>query len=171
MAPCNTAASAVAIEEGCFAPSTAAGRAREDGAMRILVTGGAGFVGSHLVERLLRDGHAVRVLDDFSTGRRDNLAFAGAHEPLEIVEGDIRDAGTVCSAMRNVDGVFHEAALVSVPRSVEAPELSCDINAHGTARVLDAARAAGVRRVVFASSSCVACPLPSATPSGFAFGM
>jgi UDP-glucose 4-epimerase len=120
-----------------------------------LVTGGAGFIGSHLVERLLRDGHAVRILDDFSTGRRVNLAFAGANDPLEIVEGDIRDARAVGHAMRNVDGVFHEAALVSVTRSVEAPELSCDINAHGTARVLEAARQAGVRRVVFASSTAV----------------
>jgi nucleoside-diphosphate-sugar epimerase len=122
---------------------------------RFLVTGGAGFIGSHLVERLLRDGHAVRILDDFSTGRQTNLAFAGANDPLEIVEGDIRDARAVAQAMRGVDGVFHEAALVSVPRSVEAPELSCDVNAHGTARVLDAARQAGVRRVVFASSAAV----------------
>jgi UDP-glucose 4-epimerase len=122
---------------------------------RFLVTGGAGFIGSHLVERLLRDGQAVRILDDFSTGRRTNLAFTGANDPLEIVEGDIRDARAVGQAMRGVDGVFHEAALVSVPRSVEAPELSCDINAHGTARVLDAARRAGVRRVVFASSAAV----------------
>ena len=120
-----------------------------------LVTGGAGFIGSHLVERLLRDGHAVRILDDFSSGRRDNLAFAGANDRLEVIEGDIRDAGTVCHAMRQVSGVFHQAALVSVPRSVEAPELSCDINARGTARVLDAARRAGVRRVVFASSAAV----------------
>jgi UDP-glucose 4-epimerase len=122
---------------------------------RFLVTGGAGFIGSHLVERLLRDGHAVRILDDFSTGRQTNLAFAGANDHLEIVEGDIRDARAVAQAMRGVNGVFHEAALVSVPRSVEAPELSCDINAHGTARVLDAARQAGVRRVVFASSAAV----------------
>jgi UDP-glucose 4-epimerase len=122
---------------------------------RFLVTGGAGFIGSHLAERLLRDGHAVRILDDFSTGRRTNLAFAGANDPLEIVEGDIRDARAVAQAMQGVDGVFHEAALVSVPRSVEAPELSCDINAHGTAHVLDAARQDGVRRVVYASSAAV----------------
>jgi nucleoside-diphosphate-sugar epimerase len=120
-----------------------------------LVTGGAGFIGSHLVERLLRDGHAVRILDDFSSGRRDNLTFADTSDQLEIIEGDIRDADTVCRAMREVGGVFHEAALVSVPRSIEAPELSCDINARGSARVLDAARRAGVRRVVFASSAAV----------------
>ena len=123
--------------------------------MRLLVTGGAGFIGSHLVERLLADGHSVRVLDDFSTGRRDNLAFAKAGAPLEVVTGDIRDAHTLADAMAGMEGVFHEAALVSIPRSVDAPELSCDINALGTARVLDAARRAGVRRVVFASSAAV----------------
>lgn len=122
---------------------------------RFLVTGGAGFVGSHLTERLLRDGHEVRVLDDFSTGRQENLAFARTGAPLEIVEGDIRDGRAVARVMDDVDGVFHEAALVSVPRSVEAPGLSCDINAHGTARVFDAARQAGVRRIVFASSAAV----------------
>jgi UDP-glucose 4-epimerase len=122
---------------------------------RLLVTGGAGFIGSHLVERLLRDGHAVRVFDDFSTGKPENLAFAGRHDSLEIVEGDVRDARAVADAARGVDGVFHLAAILSVPRSVEAPELSCDINAHGTARVLDAARRHGVRRVVAASSAAV----------------
>jgi UDP-glucose 4-epimerase len=121
----------------------------------VLVTGGAGFIGSHLVERLLGDGHAVRVLDDFSTGRRENLAFARPGDALEVIEGDIRDAGAVHAAMAGIDGVFHEAALVSVPRSVECPELSCAINAHGTALVFDAARTAGVRRVVYASSAAV----------------
>ena len=123
--------------------------------LRFLVTGGAGFIGSHLVERLLGDGHAVRVLDDFSTGQRENLGFATPGARLEVVEGDIRDAPTVQRAAAGVDGVFHEAALVSVPRSVETPELSCDINAHGTAHVLDAARHADVRRVVYASSAAV----------------
>ena len=123
--------------------------------MRLLVTGGAGFIGSHLVERLLADGHTVRILDDFSTGRRENLAFAKTGAPLEIVTGDVRDARAVADAVAGMDGVFHEAALVSIPRSVDAPELSCDINALGTARVLDAARRGGVRRVVFASSAAV----------------
>ena len=123
--------------------------------MRVLVTGGAGFIGSHLVERLLGDGHGVRVLDDLSTGRRENLAFAKSGAALEVVVGDIRDPRVVAEAVRDMDGVFHEAALVSVPRSVEEPELSCDINAHGTARVFDAARRAGVRRIVFASSAAV----------------
>jgi UDP-glucose 4-epimerase len=123
--------------------------------MRVLVTGGAGFIGSHLVERLLAEGHTVRVLDNFSSGRRENLAFAKPGAPLEAIEGDIRDARAVAEAVAGMDGVFHEAALVSVPRSVEDPEISCDINAHGTARVFDAARRAGVRRIVFASSAAV----------------
>ena len=123
--------------------------------MRVLVTGGAGFIGSHLVERLLAEGHSVRVLDDFSTGRRENLAFAKPGTPLDVVSGDIRDARAVERAVAGVDTIFHEAALVSVPRSVELPELSCDVNAHGTARVFDAARRAGVRRIVFASSAAV----------------
>jgi len=86
--------------------------------MRFLVTGGAGFIGSHLVERLLGEGHAVRVLDDFSTGRRENLAFATRDAALEILHADVRDAEAVRAAVAGVDGVFHEAALVSVPRSV-----------------------------------------------------
>jgi UDP-glucose 4-epimerase len=123
--------------------------------MRFLVTGGAGFIGSHIVERLLGEGHAVRVLDDFSTGRHENLSFAKSDAPLDVVDGDIRDAGAVRAAVAGVDGVFHEAALVSVPRSVEFPETSCAINAHGTAHVFDAARRAGVRRIVYASSAAV----------------
>jgi nucleoside-diphosphate-sugar epimerase len=123
--------------------------------VRVLVTGGAGFIGSHLVERLLSEGHAVRVFDDFSTGTRENLAFAKPNAALEIVPGDIRDPGALRHAMAGIEGVFHEAALVSVPQSVESPERSCDINAHGTARVFDAARRAGVRRLVFASSAAV----------------
>jgi UDP-glucose 4-epimerase len=138
--------------------------------MRFLVTGGAGFIGSHVVERLLGDGHAVRILDDFSTGRRQNLAFVRAGAALEIIEGDIRDAKAVAGVMAGIDGVFHEAAMVSVPRPVAQPELSCDVNAHGTARVLDAARTAGVRRVVYASSAAVygettARPLSEAEPT------
>jgi UDP-glucose 4-epimerase len=96
----------------------------------------------------------VRVLDDFSTGRRENLAFARPVD-IEVIAGDIRDPAAVRAAMRGIDGVFHEAALVSVPRSVECPELSCAINAHGTARVLDAARRAGAQRIVHASSAAV----------------
>jgi UDP-glucose 4-epimerase len=122
--------------------------------MHFLVTGGAGFIGSHIVEHLLREGHQVRVLDNFTTGKRDNLAFAKRSE-LEIIEDDIRDAASVEQAMRNMDGVFHEAALVSVPKSVEQPLLSFDINAKGTFNVFEAARKAAVKRVVFASSAAV----------------
>lgn len=123
--------------------------------MRFLITGGAGFIGSHIVEHLLRSNHQARVLDNFTTGKHDNLAFAATNPNLEIIEGDIRDAGVVASAMSGVDGVFHEAALVSVPKSVEQPALSFDINVKGTFTVFDAARQAGVRRVVYASSAAV----------------
>jgi len=116
-----------------------------------LVTGGAGFIGSHLVENLLAGGARVRVLDDFSTGRRENL------EPfidrIELVEGDITDFPTCCTAMEAVNLVFHQAALPSVPRSIEDPARSHDVNATGTLNVLLAARDAGAKRVVYASSS------------------
>jgi UDP-glucose 4-epimerase len=121
--------------------------------MTFLVTGGAGFIGSHLAERLLALGHAVRVLDDFSTGRRENLAFARGC--VEVIEGDLRDPATVARAVAGADGVFHQAALVSVPRSVVEPGLSFAINAAGTINVFEAARRAGVRRIVYASSAAV----------------
>lgn len=123
--------------------------------MRFLITGGAGFIGSHIAEHLLQGKHQARVLDNFTTGKRENLAFAAENPNLEIIDGDIRDAGTVASAMSGVDGVFHEAALVSVPESVEQPGLSFDINVKGTFTVFEAARQAGVRRVVYASSAAV----------------
>ena len=123
--------------------------------MRFLVTGGAGFIGSHIVEELLRRQYQVRVLDDFSTGTRDNLRSDTSPKDLEIFEGDIRDSNIVAQALAGVDGVFHEAALVSVPASVEHPDLSFEINAKGTFRIFEAARQAGVRRVVFASSAAV----------------
>jgi nucleoside-diphosphate-sugar epimerase len=118
-----------------------------------LVTGGAGFIGSHIVEALLRSSHQVRVLDNFSTGKRQNLPDTHSH--LEILEGNICDVETLSGAMTGVNGVFHEAALVSVPESVEHPELSFEINAKGTFHVFEAARNAGVRRVVYASSAAV----------------
>jgi len=123
---------------------------------RVLVTGGAGFIGSHLVERLLGDGHAVRVLDNFSTGSRANLPFAGRYgAALEVIEGDIRDAATVARALAGVGVVFHQAAMRSVPRSVEDPLGANEHNVTGTLNVLEAARRTGVRRVVYASSSSV----------------
>ncbi len=118
-----------------------------------LVTGGAGFIGSHLTARLIREGFRVRVLDNFSSGKDENLA--GITERLEVVRGDIRDAAVVRSAMRGVDIVFHEAALGSVPRSVADPVTTHETNVTGALNVLLAARDAGVRRLVYASSSSV----------------
>jgi len=123
--------------------------------MRFLVTGGAGFVGSHIVEELLRRHHRVRVLDNFTTGKRENLSFAANSDSLEIIDGDIRDAEVVARAVDDVEGIFHEAALVSVPATVEPPRLSFDINAGGSFNVFEAARQARVRRVVYASSAAV----------------
>jgi UDP-glucose 4-epimerase len=119
-------------------------------ARTFLVTGGAGFIGSNVAEGLVRRGDRVRVLDNFCTGKRDNLAAAG---DVELVEGDLRDADAVARAVRGVDGVFHQAALRSVPRSVDDPTSTNDVNVGGTLNLLMACRAAGVRRVVYASSS------------------
>jgi UDP-glucose 4-epimerase len=118
-----------------------------------LVTGGAGFIGSHLVEELVRRGCSVRVLDNLSTGHRDNLGAVG--DRIEFVEGDILDPATVRAAMQGVRRVFHQAALRSVPRSVDDPQSSNRVNVEGTLNVLVAARDAGVERVVYASSSSV----------------
>jgi UDP-glucose 4-epimerase len=118
-----------------------------------LVTGGAGFIGSHLVERLVRDGHGVRVLDDFSAGKEENLA--PMMDKIELVRGDIRDVEVVREAVKDMEIVFHEAAMGSVPRSVADPQTTHHVNITGTLNVLLAARDAGARRVVFASSSSV----------------
>jgi nucleoside-diphosphate-sugar epimerase len=116
-----------------------------------LVTGGAGFIGSHLVETLIARGDTVRVLDDFSTGRRENLApFAGR---FELIEGDCADAATARAACAGVDFVFHQAAIPSVPRSVRDPLGTDRANTGGTVAMLEAAREAGVARFVFAASS------------------
>jgi nucleoside-diphosphate-sugar epimerase len=118
-----------------------------------LVTGGAGFIGSHLVEELVRRGRSVRVLDNLSTGHRENLAAVA--DRIEFVEGDILDPVAVRDAMRGVRRVFHQAALRSVPRSVDDPQSSNRVNVEGTLNILVAARDAGVDRVVYASSSSV----------------
>ncbi len=127
------------------------------GERRYLVTGGAGFIGSHLVEALLRDGSRVRVLDDFSTGRRDNLEAAaraaGSAAHLELIEGDIRDRAIARRSMKDVTHVFHQAALPSVQRSIEDPVSSHAVNATATLGLLEEARRAGVRRFVYAASS------------------
>lgn len=118
---------------------------------RALVTGGAGFIGSHLAEGLLKQGYQVRVLDNFATGRRDNLGQVT--NDIELMEGDVRNLTTVRAAVRNVDVVFHEAALPSVERSVKHPLESNEVNIAGTLNVLVAARDANVGRVVYAASS------------------
>jgi len=119
--------------------------------VRALVTGGAGFIGSNLVRHLVERGDAVRVLDNFSTGNRGNLADVD----VEIVEGELRSYERVHNAVRGTEVVFHLGALGSVPRSVQDPLTSSAVNVEGTLNVLLAARDEGVRRVVFSSSSSV----------------
>lgn len=120
---------------------------------RFLVTGGAGFIGSHVVEILVGEGNEVRVLDNFSTGEGQNLARAGSG--LQLIESDVRDLSSAMRAAKGVDCIIHEAALTSVARSVEDPLLSNEVNITGTLNVLVAAKESGVKRVVFASSSAV----------------
>lgn len=121
---------------------------------RYLVTGGAGFIGSNLTAALVRRGDRVRVLDNLSTGHWGLLKRLVGDSPLvEKITGDIRDPATVRAAMEGVDIVFHQAALGSVPRSVEEPIESDSVNVHGTVVVLDMARRAGVKRLIFAASS------------------
>ncbi len=118
---------------------------------RYLVTGGAGFIGSNLVERLLQNGEKVRVIDNFATGKTENLnPFL---DQIELVNGDIRYLNTVIEAMKDVDYVLHQAALPSVPRSIETPLESNDVNTNGTLNILYAAKEAKVKRVVYAASS------------------
>ena len=121
--------------------------------MKVLVTGGAGFIGSNLVRALLERGDEVRVLDNFSTGTRANLAEI--IDTIEIVEGELRSYERVHNATRGVEIVYHLGALGSVPRSVQDPLTSSAVNVEGTLNVLLAARDEGIRRVVFSSSSSV----------------
>jgi UDP-glucose 4-epimerase len=121
----------------------------EDG--KVLVTGGGGFIGSNLVLRLLREGREVRVLDNFATGRRENLTDLA--DQIELIEGDIQSYERVHNAVRGCEVVFHQAALPSVPRSIQDPLTSNAANITGTLNILLAARDEGVRRVVYASSS------------------
>jgi nucleoside-diphosphate-sugar epimerase len=120
---------------------------------KCLVTGGAGFIGSHLVDALLAEGHDVRVLDNFSTGDRRNLLHLD--RDVEILEGELRSFERAVAAVRGCELVFHQAALPSVPRSIVDPLTTSDVNVTGTLNVLLAARDAGVGRVVYASSSSV----------------
>lgn len=124
--------------------------------IRYLVTGGAGFIGSHIAETLLKQGESVRVFDNLATGRSSNLeALQGLAGRFEFVQGDLRDSNAVRAAVEGVEVVFHQGALASVPRSIAEPVISLETNIIGTQNVLLAARDAGVRRVVYASSSSV----------------
>src|SRR5215470_17183209 len=117
----------------------------------VLVTGGAGFIGSHIVERLVGEGYLVRVLDNYSTGRADNLDQV--LNKIELIDGDLRDDEAVRRSVAGVDYILHQAALGSVPRSIDDPLTTHEANSTGTLKLLLAARKAGVRRVVYASSS------------------
>ena len=122
---------------------------------RVLVTGGAGFIGSHLCDQLIAAGHQVVALDDLSTGRVENIAHLAGNANFAFVRGSILDAALLQTAMDGAVYVFHQAAIASVPRSVKDPLATHEANATGTLRVLLAARQAGVQHVVFASSSSV----------------
>ena len=121
--------------------------------MRYLVTGGAGFIGSALVRRIVEEGHEAVVLDDLSTGRKENLA--GIEGGVTLVEGSITESRLVAAQAAGVDGIFHLAAVASVQRSLTEPEFSHEVNVTGTLHVLEAARQHGVRRVVLSSSAAV----------------
>jgi nucleoside-diphosphate-sugar epimerase len=121
--------------------------------MKFLVTGGAGFIGSHIVEALTANGDKVNILDDFSSGRMENIA--GLMNKIELFKGDIRDKNIAASAMKGVDYVLHQAALRSVPKSLANPELYNDVNINGTLNILTLAKDAKVKRVVMASSSSI----------------
>lgn len=125
--------------------------------MKYLVTGGAGFIGSNIVEQLLKDGHFVRVLDNFSSGKEDNLRFTNglSAKSFELMRGDIRDKSICERACLEIDYVLHQAALRSVPKSMNDPESYNDVNINGTLQMLKAASKAKVKRFVFASSSSV----------------
>lgn len=133
--------------------------------MKYLVTGGAGFIGSHIARALLERGHSVRVFDNFSSGKHENLQGMD----VELIEGDLRDADAVAKAVQDMDIIFHEAAFVSVPESMEKPQECFDVNVTGTSVLFESARRAGVKRAVFATSAAVygdseAYPLAEDTP-------
>jgi UDP-glucose 4-epimerase len=118
-----------------------------------LVTGGAGFIGSNLAHAIVARGESVRILDNFATGREENIAELVEKKQIDLIRGDMTDADTLSRAMKGIDFVLHQAAIPSVPRSIEDPLGGDIVNVHGTVMVLDAARQAGVKRVVYAASS------------------
>lgn len=121
--------------------------------MKVLVTGGAGFIGSHIIERLVREGHEVKAYDNLTSGKRENLEHLA--DKVELVVADVRDAPQLDFYAAGCDVIFHEAAIVSVPYSVEHPQETHDVNIQGTLNVLAAAKKRGVKRVVFACSAAV----------------
>ena len=121
--------------------------------MKVLVTGGAGFIGSHVVEELIVKGYEVRVLDNLSTGRLENLKHV--EETVEVIIGDVRDYGKVLEAVNGVDAVIHEAALASVTRSIEDPLTVNQVNVEGTLNLLKACVELGVKKLIYASSSSI----------------
>ena len=123
--------------------------------MKILVTGGAGFIGSHIVDRCVAEGHEVRVLDNLSNSKIMNLEEHIRKRTIEFLKGDIRDQKAVKDSIRNIDAVFHEAAQVSIPLSMNDPMYTDDVNVRGTLNLLAAASEEGVERFVYASSSSV----------------
>ena len=120
---------------------------------RVLVTGGAGFIGSNLIESLLNSGNRVVCLDNFSTGKRENLKAFSNNPDFKLIEGDIRNYSDCLKAVENIDIVFHEAALGSVPRSITDPMTSTDVNIGGFVKVLFASKESGVKRFIYAASS------------------
>ncbi len=120
---------------------------------KFLITGGAGFIGSNIADRLLEQGHSVRVIDNFLTGKRENLSKALNSQRFELIEGDIRNLDTVRRACEGIDFVLHEAAIPSVPRSIDDPIATNEVNINGTLNVLKASYENKVRRVVYAASS------------------
>lgn len=135
------------------------------GEIKAVVTGGAGFIGSHLVERLLQDGHQVRVLDNFSTGTSENLQAACSNPRLSVHQVDVADHRDVEQFLADIDWVFHLAALADIVPSIEQPLKYHRANVDGTVAVLEAARSAGVKRFVYAaSSSCYGIPDQCPTP-------
>lgn len=119
--------------------------------MKYLVTGGAGFIGSNIVEELLRRGEQVIVLDNFATGKRENLFPFRENPNFELIEGDLRSFHIVRNAVVGVDYVLHQGALPSVPRSINDPITTNDVNILGTLNILEASKELGVKRVVYAS--------------------
>lgn len=128
--------------------------------MKVFITGGAGFIGSHIAEEYLLKGHEVTIYDNFSTGKMGNTSFTTTKEKPFVIEGDIRDFSLLQQAMADHDIVFHQAAVASVQQSIENPRATFEVNAGGTLNVLEAAKIHGARKVIFACSAAIFGDLP-----------